>query len=69
VLDALLLGAPGAQTAAKDLVFLCEGRAVDAELAAETGRRIAGRRTSDEGQEGLAAFLDKRSPAWVRRDV
>src|SRR5215510_9487963 len=31
----------------------------------ETARRIAERRTSDEGQEGLRAFLDKRRPAWA----
>ena len=31
----------------------------------ETARRIAERRTSDEGQEGLAAFLERRPPAWA----
>ena len=31
----------------------------------ETARRIAERRTSDEGQEGLRAFLDRRRPAWA----
>jgi methylglutaconyl-CoA hydratase len=35
---------------------------------AETARWIAERRTSDEGQEGLRAFLDKRRPAWRERD-
>jgi methylglutaconyl-CoA hydratase len=30
----------------------------------ETARRIAERRASDEGQEGLRAFLERRSPAW-----
>ena len=30
----------------------------------ETARWIAERRTSDEGQEGLRAFLDKRKPNW-----
>jgi methylglutaconyl-CoA hydratase len=30
----------------------------------ETARRIAERRTSDEGQEGLKAFLERRSPSW-----
>ncbi len=30
----------------------------------ETARRIAERRTSDEGQEGLRAFLDRRRPDW-----
>ena len=31
----------------------------------ETARRIAERRTSEEGQEGLRAFLERRSPSWV----
>ena len=31
----------------------------------ETARRIAERRTSDEGQEGLRAFLERRSPHWA----
>jgi methylglutaconyl-CoA hydratase len=31
----------------------------------ETARRIAERRTSDEGQEGLRAFLDRRPPTWA----
>jgi methylglutaconyl-CoA hydratase len=30
----------------------------------ETARWIAERRTSEEGQEGLRAFLEKRPPAW-----
>lgn len=30
----------------------------------ETARWIAERRASDEGQEGLRAFLDKRKPRW-----
>jgi methylglutaconyl-CoA hydratase len=32
---------------------------------AETARWIAERRMSDEGQDGLAAFLDKRKPPWT----
>jgi methylglutaconyl-CoA hydratase len=31
---------------------------------AETARWISERRTSDEGQEGLHAFLEKRLPSW-----
>ena len=30
----------------------------------DTARRIAERRTSDEGQEGLRAFLERRRPSW-----
>jgi methylglutaconyl-CoA hydratase len=53
----LLSAGPAAARAAKELAR--------APLAAdETARRIAERRTSDEGQEGLRAFLEKRSPSW-----
>ena len=31
----------------------------------ETARRIAERRTSEEGQEGLRAFLERRPPDWA----
>lgn len=34
----------------------------------ETARRIAERRASAEGQEGLAAFLEGRRPSWAPRD-
>jgi methylglutaconyl-CoA hydratase len=69
VIAALHLGGPNAQAAAKELVFLCEGRPIDAGLSAETAQRIAIRRASPEGREGLSAFLDKRPPSWTRTDV
>jgi methylglutaconyl-CoA hydratase len=34
----------------------------------ETARRIAERRTSEEGQEGLRAFLETRPAAWAAPD-
>ena len=34
------------------------------ELIELTAERIAKIRVSEEGQEGLSAFFDKRSPAW-----
>jgi methylglutaconyl-CoA hydratase len=64
MVEAILQGAPAAQAEAKALVFLCEGRAVDEPLGSETSRRIAARRASPEGREGLAAFLEKRKPHW-----
>jgi len=36
-----------------------------AEVGARTAARIARLRASDEGQEGLTAFLEKRPPRWV----
>jgi methylglutaconyl-CoA hydratase len=53
----LLTAGPEATRAAKRLVL-------DRPDALATERRIAERRTSDEGQEGLHAFLGKRKPSW-----
>ncbi|MBB4000874.1 enoyl-CoA hydratase-related protein [Aureimonas pseudogalii] len=64
ILANILQGAPGAQAEAKDLAFLREGRPIGADLLQETRERIARRRASDEGREGVTAFLEKRAPAW-----
>jgi methylglutaconyl-CoA hydratase len=64
MIDTLLQQAPGAQAEAKALVFLCEGSAVDTALQDQTAQRIAQRRATPEGREGLQAFLEKRAPAW-----
>jgi methylglutaconyl-CoA hydratase len=66
LIQALLAGAPGAQADAKDLVFFCRQPHDDETRMQETARRIAARRASPEGQEGFAAFLEKRAPAWRR---
>jgi methylglutaconyl-CoA hydratase len=57
VLSELRSAGPRATRAAKRLVL-------DRPEAPETARRIAERRTSEEGQEGLHAFLERRPPAW-----
>jgi methylglutaconyl-CoA hydratase len=36
------------------------------EVKSESIRVIADRRASDEGQEGLKSFLEKRKPGWVK---
>jgi len=59
----LLKAAPGAVAAAKALVRGVAGRPVEG-VRDVVCRRIAERRASEEGQEGLAAFLEKRAPAW-----
>ena len=55
VLGELRTAGPRAARHAKRLVL-------DRPDGPETARRIAERRTSDEGQEGLRAFLDGRTP-------
>ena len=65
VIKALLRGGPNAQLAAKDLILLISGRPLD-DLSEETARRIARLRVSEEGREGIAAFLEKRKPGWLK---
>lgn len=60
----LLKGGPKALAAAKRLIADVGRRPIDDALSAETAKRIAAIRVESEGQEGLAAFLDKRRPDW-----
>jgi methylglutaconyl-CoA hydratase len=63
---ALLQNGPQAMAEAKALLAAIDGRPVDAGLIADTAGRIADRRASAEGREGLSSFLEKRTPGWVR---
>jgi methylglutaconyl-CoA hydratase len=64
IVGALVAGGPMAVRACKQLVKDVAGRALDAALRDDTARRIADIRASDEGREGVAAFLGKRDPSW-----
>lgn len=61
VLGELRTAGPRAARHAKRLVL-------DQPEGPETARRIAERRASEEGQEGLHAFLERRRPAWAPRE-
>ena len=64
MLDTLLAASPQAQRATKALLATV-GRDPDSEATRERCCRVIGQlRVSDEGQEGLAAFFDKRAPRW-----
>ncbi|MEM8800318.1 MAG: enoyl-CoA hydratase-related protein [Pseudomonadota bacterium] len=63
----ILAGAPGAIADSKRLINDVKEREIDEALRAETARRIAARRASQEGREGLTAFLEKRLANWVVR--
>lgn len=64
LIDAIIANSPQAVVAAKALVAYVADAPLEADTIAETSRRIAAIRVSPEGQEGLTAFLDKRTPAW-----
>ena len=51
--------------ACKQLVQDVGGRPISPELRADTARRIADIRASEEGREGVQSFLNKRKPAWL----
>ena len=65
IVTTLVNNGPAAARACKALVRDVAGAPITAELRAETARRIADIRASDEGREGLASFLNKRAPAWL----
>jgi len=65
MLGALLLAGPQAQLECKALIRGVAHRSIDADVIAGTAQHIAKVRASPEGKEGVAAFLGKRSPAWV----
>ena len=64
MVQTLLANSPAAVKAAKDLIFTVANQPTTQALIDETSRRIAAIRVSTEGQEGLSAFLQKRTPAW-----
>ena len=57
----ILAGGPIATREAKRLVL-------DRPTGEETARIAATRRSSDEGQDGLRAFLERRPPGWLSED-
>lgn len=64
IVQALLQGGPQALAASKDLIRAVANRPVSDALMEDAARRIAALRATPEAQEGLAAFLEKRQPAW-----
>lgn len=60
-------GAPGAQARGKKLILEIFGKPIDDKIIQHTVEQIAEARASEEGKEGLSAFLNKTEPAWRKR--
>jgi methylglutaconyl-CoA hydratase len=65
IVDALLQGGPLSQAAAKDLIRAVDKQPINNTLVEDTAHRIAHLRATPEAKDGIAAFLEKRSPAWI----
>lgn len=65
IVKALVTSSPNAVREAKVLVREVTGKTVDSALVVDTAERIANIRSSDEGREGVASFLEKRKPSWL----
>jgi methylglutaconyl-CoA hydratase len=67
LVKALTSASPAAVRACKQLIADVDGREIDDALIAKTVEGIADIRASDEGREGVQAFLQKRKPSWLGR--
>lgn len=64
LLDSVLANSPQGLAEAKRLIRDVAYREKTEALINDTSERIAAIRGSEEGQEGLSAFFDKRAPTW-----
>ena len=65
LVETLLANGPCAMAAAKQLIADVAGAPITDQLMAETSQRIAVIRGSEEGREGVSAFLQKRAASWI----
>lgn len=66
ITGALVAAGPDAMRACKRLLHEVGGREITPGLIDRTVEGIADIRASQEGREGIRAFLEKRKPAWLQ---
>lgn len=67
IVDALLNNGPRALAECKELIAAVAWKPLSAQIIEDTAQRITRLRASDEGREGMNAFLEKRKPKWIAR--
>ncbi|WP_076998543.1 enoyl-CoA hydratase/isomerase family protein [Variovorax sp. KK3] len=65
LVKAFTSASPAAVRACKQLIADVAGREIDDALIEKTVQGIADIRASEEGREGVQAFLQKRKPSWL----
>lgn len=66
IAESILQNSPKALVEAKKWIRKISGFSVSNELQKETAHHLAMMRESEEGKEGLNAFLEKRMPRWIK---
>jgi methylglutaconyl-CoA hydratase len=64
----LLTSGPSAMSQCKKLIFEVSNKLSLEEALDYTAKMIAEIRASEEGQEGMQAFLEKRTPGWIKEE-
>ncbi|MBN8475131.1 enoyl-CoA hydratase/isomerase family protein [Sulfuritalea sp.] len=65
IIDALLKNGPRAIAECKQLIAAVAWKPLSDEVVEDTAQRITRLRASEEGREGMSAFLEKRKPNWI----
>jgi methylglutaconyl-CoA hydratase len=65
LLGQLIQGGPRAQALSKEWIRTAAGAPIDSALIDDGAARIADMRASEEGQEGICSFIEKRKPTWL----
>lgn len=66
IAKAILQNSPKALHAAKQLIRRVSGKEITTDLAQKTAQHLAELRATPEAQEGLRAFIEKRTPDWQK---
>lgn len=64
----MLNNSPQAMLQSKQLVNFVYNQPINKTIIEETAKRIANIRSSNEGKEGVSAFLEKRKANWINND-
>ncbi|MCM2309574.1 MAG: enoyl-CoA hydratase/isomerase family protein [Sulfuritalea sp.] len=65
IVDALLNNGPRALAECKQLITAVAWKPLSPQVIEDTAQRITRLRASEEGREGMNAFLEKRKPSWI----
>ncbi|MDP3513764.1 MAG: enoyl-CoA hydratase/isomerase family protein [Sulfuritalea sp.] len=65
IVDALLNNGPHALAECKQLITAVAWKPLSPQVIEDTAQRITRLRASEEGREGMNAFLEKRKPNWI----